>query len=259
MRLQQLEFIRDGLADPMPFHEARDTWRNVRSQLGLAPTNPRLLTHPRGNTKLNKGGQYGLCLLPHRLAGVGNLCPHSTRECRRLCINLSGRGNMPFVQIGRKARTVLLVQHPRAFSTLFMREIKRLPVDASVRLNVYSDLNWENLFPQLFTTRSDINWYDYTKAPVGSRVTPSNYSLTYSVSEKWSEDDIIRAVHGGDNVTVVLNLRRKEAMPTEWNSLPVIDGDVNDARYLDPVGVVVGLRSKGKAFGSDSPFVRGAV
>jgi hypothetical protein len=40
--------------------------------------------------------------------------------------------------------------------------------------------------------------------------------------------------------------------------LPVVDGDKNDARYEDPRGVVVGLRAKGKAFRSDSPFVRSA-
>jgi hypothetical protein len=257
MKQSLLQHLRDGFADPLPRKEAREVWRDLRVSLGFAATTPRLLTHPSGNTKLNKGAQYGLCLLPHRLSGV-NLCPWSTVECRKLCINLSGRGNMPFVQSGRMAKSRLLTQHPDAFARLLMSEVARLPHAAALRLNVFSDLLWEAFAPQLFTIRPDVTFYDYTKAPVGFRTPPDNYNLTFSASERWTDEQIADAVGNGSNVTVVLQLRRKDPMPTMWNGLPVVDGDKNDARYEDPRGVVVGLRAKGKAFRSDSPFVRSA-
>lgn len=255
MRLSTISTLRDAFTDPLPLRDARAAWRQVRVDVGLAPTNQPLLTHPKGNTKLAKGQQYGLSLLPHRLSGI-NVCAHSTPECRKLCLNLAGRGNMTYVQEGRLARTRFLFEQPAAFAAMLEREIANLPQDAAVRLNVYSDLLWEQFAPQIFTVRPDIQFYDYTKYPVGSRNPPTNYHLTYSASERWTDTAIADAVHGGDNVTVVLNLRRGDVMPTRWNGLPVIDGDTSDARYLDPQGVVVGLRAKGKAFRSDSPFVR---
>jgi hypothetical protein len=41
---------------------------------------------------------------------------------------------------------------------------------------------------------------------------------------------------------------------TWWNH-PVIDGDDHDARFLDPKGVVVGLRAKGLACVDTTGFV----
>lgn len=255
MKLHTLERLRDGFASPLPLREARKLWKQTRLEVGLKATAPRLLTHPSGNAKLAKGAQYGLCLLPHRLSG-NNVCAYSTPECRKLCINLSGRGRMPYVQEGRSVRTKFLFKHPDAFAAILAGEIGRLPKGANLRLNMFSDLLWEQIAPQLFTLRPDIQFYDYSKYPAGSRVLPSNYHLTYSASERWTDGEIADAVKSGDNVTVVLNLRRSEVMPTFWKGLPVVDGDKNDARYDDPIGVVVGLRAKGKAVRSDSKFVR---
>jgi len=39
----------------------------------------------------------------------------------------------------------------------------------------------------------------------------------------------------------------------------VIDGDLSDYRVNDPVGVLIGLRAKGKAIGDKSGFVRPAA
>jgi hypothetical protein len=47
-------------------------------------------------------------------------------------------------------------------------------------------------------------------------------------------------------------------LPTEWNGKPVIDGDTDDLRFLDPQGVIVGLRAKGKAKYDTSGFVKHA-
>ena len=59
----------------------------------------------------------------------------------------------------------------------------------------------------------------------------------------------------GINVAVVFTTSRSEALPETWNRFPVIDGDLHDCRFLDPTGVVVGLRAKGVAKGAQSPFV----
>jgi hypothetical protein len=36
----------------------------------------------------------------------------------------------------------------------------------------------------------------------------------------------------------------------------VVDGDTTDLRFLDPAGVIVGLRAKGPAIGTRNGFVR---
>lgn len=252
----RLSSLTDGLARRVPIAEARATWAQVRTDAGFRPTTPPILTRPAWNHKLAKGQQFGLSLLPARLAGVGNVCPYSTRACRSSCLNTAGRGTARFVQESRLARTVLLVEHPAAFATLVEAEIMRLPEGAAVRLNVFSDLPWEQIWPEVFTVRSDLQFYDYTKWPVGARVTPANYHLTYSASELWTDEQIADAVQGGTNVTVVLDVKPTARIPATWNGLPVIDGDRNDARYMDPDGVVVGLRAKGRARRDKTTFVR---
>jgi hypothetical protein len=49
--------------------------------------------------------------------------------------------------------------------------------------------------------------------------------------------------------------RRKGPLPVTWFDREVIDGDVHDFRFLDPQGVVVGLRAKGTAIRDTSGFV----
>jgi hypothetical protein len=246
-----------GLRDPLPHAEAVGIWNRVRVEHGLAPTNPRLLSAPDTNTKLRKGGQYGLSLLPHRLGGVGNLCPASTPGCRAGCLNTAGRGLYTDVQKGRLVRTVLLGHHPRAFSALLRREIERLPGEAAVRLNVFSDIRWGEVWPEVFRIRPDLQFYDYTK--IAGRTPPPNYHLTYSASERWTPDQIRDTVEEGRNVTVVLRLRKSDEMPKTYLGLPVVDGDLSDSRYKDPEGVVVGLRAKGRARRDTSGFVREPV
>jgi hypothetical protein len=44
-------------------------------------------------------------------------------------------------------------------------------------------------------------------------------------------------------------------LPETFRGLPVIDGDKDDLRFLDPKGVVVGLKAKGSAKHDKSGFV----
>jgi hypothetical protein len=82
---------------------------------------------------------------------------------------------------------------------------------------------------------------------------PSNYSLTFSRSET-NESQCLDVLARGGNVAVVF---RSKTLPTHWNGFPVINGDENDLRFLDPKGVVVGLTAKGKAKSDTSGFVVG--
>jgi hypothetical protein len=44
-------------------------------------------------------------------------------------------------------------------------------------------------------------------------------------------------------------------VPDTWQGFPVINGDESDLRFLDPAGVVVGLKAKGDAKKDASGFV----
>jgi hypothetical protein len=65
----------------------------------------------------------------------------------------------------------------------------------------------------------------------------------------------MEALAHGVNVSVVFNTVRGQALPGYWQGYRVIDGDLHDVRFLDPRGVVVGLRAKGEAKKVASPFV----
>ena len=54
----------------------------------------------------------------------------------------------------------------------------------------------------------------------------------------------------GRNVALVF-----DAVPATWRCIKVIDGDKHDMRFLDSVGVIVGLTAKGEAKKDTSGFV----
>jgi hypothetical protein len=78
---------------------------------------------------------------------------------------------------------------------------------------------------------------------------PKNYSLTYSRKENnhaECEDILSR----GGNVAAVFS-----SIPETYSNRPTFDGDQSDLRFLDPKGVVVALKAKGKAKKDTSGFV----
>ena len=98
------------------------------------------------------------------------------------------------------------------------------------------------------TDQRSVIAHEYTKAPANKRLHLLKYgvSLTYSLTEEpisrirsheWRQYGVNTAVvfHGKElpNTYVINGV-----------SYPVIDGDEHDGRFLDPVGVVVGLRAK---------------
>jgi hypothetical protein len=111
------------------------------------------------------------------------------------------------------------------------------------RLNVVSDVAWEREIPALFAEFPAVQFMDYTKdiTRVLDSGRPPNYHLTFSRSEA-NEADCRRALASGHNVTAVF--RRPPFPATLW-SYPVIDGDRDDLRFLDPSPCIVGLKAKG--------------
>ena len=219
------------------------------------------------NAKTVKGQKRGfmtgiLYLAPDRVSGLFNACPNASNGCRNLCLYYAGRGAFNSVQQARTAKTIFYVKDRQAFlATLtenvasVIRKAKAKRMHPVIRLNGTSDIGWERytVIQAFKTTR----FYDYTKnydrmlAFLDGKL-PSNYSLTFSRSET-NETQCLEVLKRGGNVAVVF----RKALPTHWNGYPVINGDENDLRFLDPKGVVVGLTAKGKAKTDTTGFVVG--
>jgi hypothetical protein len=117
------------------------------------------------------------------------------------------------------------------------------------RLNGTSDLSWEkyelgatgkNIFA-LFPT---VQFYDYTKV-LGRKVAGiPNYHLTFSRADG-NEKDCARALEQGLSVVAVY-----DEIPAD-----VPSADETDLRFLDPRGIMLGLKAKGRAKKDYSGFV----
>lgn len=240
--------------------DARRAYLEFRRANGRLSAPP-LLTAPDGNAKLGKADvpTYGLSLAPASASGH-NVCPKSTPECRRGCVSFAGRGMLRGVAAGRAIKTQFFAENPAAFVALLADEIRaavaRHDGPIAVRLNTFSDIPWHTLIPWLFEMFPDVTFYDYTK--VWTRADenlPANWHLTYSASERTSDAEIAAYVAAGRNVAVVF---KGKTLPAAHGNVAVVDGNVTDARWLDPVGVVVGLNAKGRMRKGDWKMARTA-
>lgn len=228
----------------------------------------------KGDAKTVKGEFAGyltgiLYLAPYNLSGR-NVCPHASEGCAAACLFSAGMGAFSNVQDARIAKTRAFFKDPKAFVETLAQDIEalkrkaaRLGLSPCVRLNGTSDLPWENLGGQLgvclMRRFPDVAFYDYTKNPARVRAwlegrMPANYSLTFSRSE-CNGETALELAKAGANVAAVFATKKGSNLPKVWGGRPVIDGDVNDLRFLDPKGRIVGLRAKGKAKQDDSGFV----
>jgi hypothetical protein len=238
-------------------------WRLANGRLSYQP----ILTPPSANVKFAKDGEvlsYGVSLSPDASSGSWNVCPFATPACRAGCVAFSGKGELDSVQAGWRLKTEFLMAHPDAFATLVLVEVgdawRRFGDRVAVRLNAFSDLRWEEFAPWLFAAFPSVQFYDYTKdwARVDQQL-PANYHLTLSVSERTSDEAARARLASGANLAVVFDVKRGRELPATWLGFRVIDGDRSDARHLDPAGVVVGLRAKGRMRGDRSGMVRGVA
>jgi len=226
------------------------------------------------NAKTTKGEELGvytviLYLAPANESGVLNTCQYAT-ECANVCLYKAGRGAMPNVISARVNRTIAFANNPKLFVENLASDIEEAQVTANnkgmklaVRLNGTSDLPWEKLGGFLKVNLMDrfpsVPFYDYTKNPNRAELyaqgqMPKNYHLTFSRSEANGED-AERLLNLGVNIACVFSTAKEDELPKTYLGKEVIDGDVTDIRFLDPKGVVVGLRAKGPARKDQSGFV----
>jgi hypothetical protein len=204
-------------------------------------------------------------MAPHRLAGVGNLCPHASKGCIKLCLGEhSGNAALyPAVLKSRIAKAQLLMRDRPQFLKEMTAGIRRARATAKrqklrlcVRLNGATDIAWERLAPHIFADNADLQFVDYTKSVKRALEhargqLPANYHLTFSRSET-NEAQCLEVLAAGGNVAVVF----AGPFPAECLGYPVINGDAHDLRHLDPRSVVIGLSPKGrKAKADKSGFV----
>jgi hypothetical protein len=242
---------------------AQETIRQARSYFGVADVRP-----PKGIT----------------------VCASATIQCSQSCLVFSGRNTRDYATIKKLALTMSLIHKPLAFmrvlyaaAAAWEKSCECNSATPYLRLNVYSDVPWELLIPDMFAHFRKIRFYDYTKvsgrmAMINGRYPIENYDLTFSYSG--SKPNLLAL-----NSEIEKNKRRVavtfagigvskyvapggEAIPTElpkpggkgtehlwpqspeiglpktFMGLPVVDGDRNDFRPLDPHPCVVGLRWK---------------
>ena len=146
----------------------------------------------------------------------------------------------------------------------FVKYCAKQSVQPVVRLNGTSDIRWERIpvskdgiiHNNIFDAFPDIQFYDYTKIANRKGVKHiKNYHLTFSYSEAnplyEKQIEIARAKRM--NMAVVF--RSVDVIPKHFMGLPVISGDADDLRFLDPDGVIVSLYAKGRAKKDQSGFV----
>jgi hypothetical protein len=226
------------------------------------------------NAKTTKGEELGiytviLYLAPANESGVINTCQFAT-ACKDVCLFKAGRGAMDFVITARVNRTIAFANNPKLFVENLASDIEEAQVTANnkgmklaVRLNGTSDLPWEKLGGFLKVNLMDrfptVAFYDYTKNASRAELyaqgeMPKNYHLTFSRSE-CNGEDAKRLLSLGINIACVFSTAVKNQLPQTYLGKQVIDGDVTDIRFIDPKGVVVGLRAKGPARKDESGFV----
>ena len=231
------------------------------------------------NAKLAKCEAYGylavgLELAPGKLAGRGEACP-ARGDCYKTCIFSSGFGSMTSVRKARIERHRFMFNtdgSPRADALLMLRdEIATNTVRAAkrklklaVRLNTFSDYEWERIAPHLFDMFPGVQFYDYTKrydrAVEWSKwLLPKNYHLVFSCSEKCQifSDAERELRHGVFGRKVSTTVAAYEDVKTKWvrhgmKQYGYVDGDLHDLTFLHKPGSIIVLSAKGKA-GSRNP------
>ena len=203
-----------------------------------------------------------LHLAPSDLSGK-NTCPKATPGCIAACLNTAGRGGMfkrgettNVIQKARILKTEYFFADREAFMDDLVSDImravnyaRRKGLTPVFRLNGTSDLSWEkyptrygadNIFAQFPT----IQFYDYTKV-LGRKVSHiENYHLTFSKADG-NDADVAEALMQGMSVVAVY-----DEIPAD-----VPSADETDLRFLDPRGIMLGLKAKGRAKKDYSGFV----
>lgn len=194
------------------------------------------------------------------------LCPSSKAAgCEEICLQHGGLSSVfPSVEKARSRKSQFYHNDREGFLAQLNRELtnfdklcKRTNVKGWVRLNVFSDVAWEDYnIPQ---TYPDLTFYDYTKraARLNSIKVPSNYKLIFSYSgEPLYRNQVKIALKTDAPIAVVF----KDRIPTYGRFLErkIINGDLYETRNAIAKNYIVGLSLKGneaKKISDTSRFV----
>jgi hypothetical protein len=214
------------------------------------------------DAKTSKGNSKGyltgiLYLAPSNISGI-NTCPGASKGCSAACLFEAGRGIMYPVFRARVIKTLALYMDRPRYINSIKKSIAKLKVKAKnkgmipiVRLNGTSDLLWDKI-SDIITSHPEIQFYDYTKIHQRFKMErPSNYDLTFSLHET-NQNEAVNILATGGRVAVVF----KNQLPETYWGYTVVNGDTTDLRFLDPNGVIVGLKAKGPAQNDTSGFVQ---
>ena len=212
------------------------------------------------------GSEYLTAILymaPSKLVEGVNMCPMAAiAGCETACLYSAGRGAFNSVQQARIRKTMLYRDDRTGFYDTLRKDLSKFQdycvkkdITPVVRLNGTSDRDFMDIIREF----PNIQFYDYTK--VLNRVAkdvPSNYHITLSYSEAslgYAADVYKTAQKYGVNMAVVF--RTPQDIPETFLGMPVVDGDKDDLRFLDPKdqSYVVALYAKGSAKKDDSGFV----
>lgn len=218
------------------------------------------------NPKIQKGTKLGylsfiLHLAPADLSGR-EVCPKRTAGCTAACLNTAGRGGMfkrgettNMIQKARIRKTQYFFNNRAEFMADLVNDIKkairfaeRKGLTPVFRLNGTSDLSWEKydvvLGFNIFELFPNVQFYDYTKV-LGRKVAQyPNYHLTFSKADG-NDADVAEALLQGMSVVAVYD-KIPEGVPS---------ADETDLRFLDPKGIMLGLKAKGRAKKDYTGFV----
>jgi hypothetical protein len=212
------------------------------------------------NPKIQKGTKMGylsfiLHLAPSTLSGK-NTCPKATPGCIAACLNTAGRGGMfkrgentNVIQKARIRKTKMYFEQRDLFLATLEADIRkairfaeRKGLTPVFRLNGTSDLPVEKW--GIIDKFPTVQFYDYTKV-LGRKVSHlPNYHLTFSKADG-NDADVAEALMQGMSVVAVY-----DAIPEG-----VPSADETDLRFLDPKGIMLGLKAKGRAKKDYSGFV----
>jgi hypothetical protein len=212
------------------------------------------------NPKIQKGTKLGylsfiLHLAPADLSGR-EVCPKRTLGCTAACLNTAGRGGMfrkgentNSIQRARIRKTEYFFADREGFLADLTRDIQkaikfaeRKGLTPVFRLNGTSDLSWEKY--GIIEQFPGVQFYDYTKV-LGRKVSHlPNYHLTFSKADG-NDADVAQALAQGLSVVAVYD-EIPEGVPS---------ADETDLRFLDPKGVMLGLKAKGRAKKDYTGFV----
>lgn len=235
-----------------------------------------MLFSVEANKKLNASQDdahqvIGLSMAPNDKSG-SNLCKDATPVCIKHCLDETGLGKVDKNQAYRIAKALFFLTERTEFLKQMLHDVEVMNRRARkkrkalyVRGNVFTDLPWERICPELFEDQT-ITWYDYTKTY--TRVEdylaqrshwPKNYHLCFSMSEKNHEECHDLLSRGANVAVVVRDDGHKPLQNHPFSKYAWVDGDKTDLWWENNKSVLGLLRAKGSMMKDKEGFVQDSI